>query len=261
MLADKAKIDGLPYLVVVFGNEATEWTRDHPTFEARFEKAGPLFEAIKSAGCSRVVFAGGMDRPRLNPLKFDGKFLKLSSKLLPALKGGDGQTLRVVADIFETEGIEIVAAHDLLGDVLAVSGVLTKKQPNEADKLDAARAADIVANLSSLDIGQASVVAQGTCLAIETIQGTDEMLRFAATFKEEYRPDPDGGRGVLFKGPKTDQDRRMDLPTIGPDTIKRAKEAGLAGICTVAGGALILDIEAVVRCADEAGLFLWVTET
>ena len=260
MLAEQAAANSAPYLVVTFGNADTDWADEHPKFQGRFEKAGPLFKAIKNAGCDRVVFAGGMERPKLNPLRFDAKFLRVSSKLLPALKGGDDQTLRVIARIFETEGLTIVAAHDLLGGLLATAGVPTRIKPSDADRSDAHRAAEIVQGLSTLDIGQGAIVAQGTCLATESIQGTDVMLRFAAHYRDDYRPDPMGGRGVLFKAPKTNQDRRMDLPAIGPQTMRLAAEAGLAGIVTVSGGALILDQAELVSEADRLGMFLWVQE-
>ena len=75
-----------------------------------------------------------------------------------------------------------------------------------------------------------------------------------------FRPDPAGARGVLFKGPKPGQDRRLDLPAIGPDTLRGAAAAGLAGVAVEAGGVMILGRAATVAAADAAGLFLWARE-
>ncbi|MEZ5885126.1 MAG: LpxI family protein, partial [Paracoccaceae bacterium] len=99
-------------------------------------------------------------------------------------------------------------------------------------------------------------VAQGLCLAVEALPGTDAMLDFAA-LHQGLRPDPAGARGVFYKAPKPGQDRRIDLPAIGPQTVARAAAAGLAGIAWEAGGVLLLGREKTLAAAQEAGLFLW----
>ena len=124
----------------------------------------------------------------------------------------------------------------------------------------AARAAAIVGAIGGLDIGQGAVVAQGLCLAVETLPGTDAMLDFAALHAARLRPDPKGGRGLLYKAPKPGQDRRIDLPTLGLRSVEKAAAAGLAGIAWEAGGVILLDRERMVDAAGEAGLFLWARE-
>jgi len=99
-------------------------------------------------------------------------------------------------------------------------------------------------------------VAQGLCLAVETLPGTDAMLDFVA-LHARLRPDPSGARGVFYKAPKLGQDRRIDLPALGPETIRRAAAAGLAGVAFEAGGVLLLDRAATIAAAEAAGLFLW----
>jgi len=107
--------------------------------------------------------------------------------------------------------------------------------------------------MAGLDIGQACVVQSHQALAIEGIYGTDWMLRSLTT-----RPD-DGG-GVLFKAPKPGQDRRVDLPAIGPDTIVAACAAGLSGVVIEAGGVMVLDQSGVLAECDRLGLFLWLRD-
>ena len=257
LLAEEAARSQSTYRIVRFAPAPFDWEAGHPVIEAEFEKPGRLFSDLRRAGCDRVVFAGGMTRPSLNPLRFDLKLMRLAPKLLPRLKGGDDDTLRVLATIFEEVGFRMVAAHDILADLVMPAGVQTRAAPNPADRSDAERAARIVAALGSVDVGQAAVVAQGVCLGIESIQGTDVLLRFVRDTATGLRPDPEGARGVLFKGPKPGQDRRMDLPAIGPETVIRASEAGLAGIVLEAGGALLLERSATLSAADAAGLFIW----
>lgn len=257
LIAEDCARRGAPYRVVVFDGVELDWLGGHPVLRETYEKPGKLFSDLRAAGCRVVTFAGGITRPKLRPLRFDLKFLSLAPKVLGGLRAGDDSTLRMVADIFEAEGLSIRAPHEILSDLLAAPGIATRKRPSEADTGDVARAIAIVAALGAADVGQGAVVAQGLCLGLESIQGTDAMLEFVAATGAPFRRDPDGGKGVLYKGPKPGQDWRIDLPAIGPETIRRAAAAGLAGIAVRAGGVLMIGREDCLAAADEAGLFLW----
>lgn len=257
LIAEDCARRGRPYRVVVFEGGDLDWTEGRPVVPARFEKPGRLFAALRAAGCRQVTFAGGMARPELKPLAFDLTMLRLAPRILAGMRGGDDGTLRMVAAIVEAEGFEIVPAQAIVGGLVAPPGVLTRAQPSEADRADAARAAAIVAALGAADVGQAAVVAQGLCLGTESIQGTDALLDFVARTGAGFRADPAGARGVLLKAPKPGQDWRLDLPAIGPDTLAGAAAAGLAGVVVQAGGVLVLGRAETVAAADAAGLFLW----
>jgi DUF1009 family protein len=255
LLADHLAATGRPYRVVRIDGIALDWLQGHPIIAASFEKPGRLFADLRAAGGGTVVFAGGMRRPDLNPLRFDLTMIRLAPRLMAGLKQGDDATLRLIASVFEAEGFTIRAAHDILADLLAPAGIATRAQPSEADRSDARRAAEIVALLGRADVGQAAVVANGICLGLESIQGTDVLLDFVARTAGPFRTT--GARGVLLKAPKPAQDWRVDLPAIGPATVEGAVRAGLAGIAVLAGGVLVLDRTATVAAADAAGLFLW----
>ena len=151
----------------------------------------------------------------------------------------------------------VEAAQDTLPDLLIEAGFLGQISPTVEDLDDIARAAEIASALGRVDVGQAAVVAQGICLGVESIQGTDALLRFVMETAVAFRPNPIAAKGVLFKAPKSIQDRRFDLPAIGPDTVKAAAKAGLAGIALAAGQAMILDRAATVAAADQTGLFIY----
>ncbi|MEM6466449.1 MAG: UDP-2,3-diacylglucosamine diphosphatase LpxI [Pseudomonadota bacterium] len=257
MLAEDCALKGQPYRVVQFEGVPLDWVADHPVIEAIFEKPGRLFADLKAANCADVTFAGGMTRPKLSPFKFDFKGLRLAPSLFSALRSGDDRALRIINGIFEAEGLRIRAPHELLEKLLMAEGTPTKATPSKNDQADAQRAAQIVQALGEVDVGQGAVVAQGLCLGTESIQGTDAMLAFVANSDPSVRPDPDGAKGVLLKAPKPGQDWRVDLPAIGPDTLTRAKDAGLAGVVVQADGVLVLGLEETVARADELGLFLW----
>ena len=105
--------------------------------------------------------------------------------------------------------------------------------------------------------GQAVVVAGGVCLGVEAVEGTDALLARVAALPEERRRSAPPPSGVLVKMAKPGQDRRIDLPSIGPRTVEGVARAGLRGIVVEADGANILEREATIRAADAAELFLW----
>ncbi|MBL4749815.1 MAG: UDP-2,3-diacylglucosamine diphosphatase LpxI [Amylibacter sp.] len=256
MLATSAANAGRKVVLVCFNGFRPDWMTDEQLIEARFEKPGKMFKALQAADCRDVVFAGYIIRPRVNPLKFDLKLISVAAKLLPTLKKGDTATLNAVREIFEAEGLKILGAHEILHDLLMPSGTLTKAGPSQDDFADMKRAYSIATQMGIADVGQGAVVAQGLCLGIESIQGTDAMLNFVATTSADYRPDEKAGQGVLLKAPKLGQDWRIDLPAIGPDTLENTAKAGLSGIAVQAGGVLVLGLKETVDAANRLGLFI-----
>ena len=253
LLANECRRLGRVYVVVQFQGIDLDWAGGHHTEVAEFERLDSLFDRLISAVCTAVVFAGAMARPRVDVTRLDAS----STRLLTAINSGDDTTLRAAADLFESHGILVEAAQDTLPDLLIEAGVLGQISPTVEDLDDIARAAEIASALGRVDVGQAAVVAQGICLGVESIQGTDALLRFVMETAVAFRPNPIAAKGVLFKAPKSIQDRRFDLPAIGPDTVKAAAKAGLAGIALAAGQAMILDRAATVAAADQTGLFIY----
>lgn len=254
LIAEDRARRGAAYVVVVFDGIEPDWLGTHPVLRAAFEKPGRLFAELRAAGCGEVTFAGGMIRPALRLLRFDWTMLRLAPRIVRGMRSGDDSTLRMIAAIFEAEGFVVRAPHEILPDLVAPAGVLGRVAPSPRDRADAERAAAIVAVLGTADVGQAAVVGRGVCLGLESIQGTDVLLDFVGRTAAGFRP---AGAGVLYKAPKPGQDLRLDLPAIGPSTIRGAAAAGLAGVAVQAGGVMILDGAGTVAAADAAGLFLW----
>lgn len=221
----------------------------------RLERLVPFLDSLLDQDVSRVVFAGAIRRPRLDPELFDARTAQLVPRIMMAMQAGDDGALRAVLDVFAEHGLAIASVAEVAPDLIPAEGVLAG-EPSAADRRDAARGALILQTLGPVDVGQGAVVAQGQCLAIETLPGTAAMLDFAARHAA-LRPNPNGARGVFVKGPKPGQDMRIDMPTLGPDSVTQAAGAGLAGIAWAAGGVILLDRAEAVRRAEEAGLFLW----
>lgn len=227
-----------------------------PDLFFRVERLVPFLDHLADQGVTRVVFAGAVQRPRLDPALFDPATARLVPHLLAAMRGGDDAALRGVIAVFEDWGLEVVGVDQVVPDLVPGPGILAGTVTEE-DRLDAARAALIVQALGAVDVGQGAVVAQGLCLGVEALPGTDALLDFVARTGAALRPDPNGARGLLYKAPKPGQDRRVDLPAIGPATVVQAAAAGLAGLAWAAGGVLLLNRAATVAAAQEKGLFLW----
>lgn len=221
----------------------------------RLERLVPFLDHLHDQGIDRVVFAGAIRRPRLDPEAFDSRTAQLVPRILTAMQSGDDAALREVLDVFEENGLTVCSVDEIAAPIIPSEAVLCGS-PSEADRRDAAKAAAILAQTGNLDLGQGVVVAQGLCLALETLPGTAAMLEFAARHIG-LRPNPDGPRGVFYKAPKPQQDRRVDLPVLGPDSVDQAAAAGLAGIAWQAAAVILLDQAEMVRRAEEAGLFLW----
>jgi DUF1009 family protein len=218
----------------------------------RVERLALFLRHLEDQGVTAVAFAGAVQRPRLDPSLFDPQTAQMVPRLLAAMQAGDDATLRAVIGIFEEAGFAVLGVEDIAPALVPGPGLLAGTL-TPRDEADAARAADIVTALGVVDVGQGCVVAQGLCLAVEALPGTDAMLASIAQMPANLRPQG----GLFYKAPKPGQDRRIDLPAIGVETVERAADAGLAGICWQAGGVICLDLPAMQARALARGLFLW----
>ncbi|MCA3722381.1 MAG: UDP-2,3-diacylglucosamine diphosphatase LpxI [Phenylobacterium sp.] len=220
-------------------------------------EVGRCIRVLKAAGCEAVCLAGNVARPDFAALKPDLRGMAMLPRLVLEARRGDDALLRAVLDEFRKEGFAIEGAHEVRSDLVLGAGVLGRHAPDAAHQADIRRALEIARRIGELDIGQGAVVCDGLVLAVEAQEGTDAMLRRVA---EEVAPALRGEagrrRGVLAKAPKPIQETRVDLPTIGPATVRGAARAGLAGLVGEAGRTLVLDREGLVALADELGLFV-----
>ncbi len=245
-------IEALQTKPLVAGVEGTtpEVATDH-TF--RLSHIASFIDTLKTKGVTQLCFAGGVTRPDLNPKDVEPESLPYVRRLVTAIQSGDGAALDIVLGIFEETGFTIQAAHEVAPDLLPPMGVLTKAAPNAHDKSSVSRAETLLAAMGDADLGQACVLHRGHPIAVEALFGTDWMLNSLADR-------PDGKGGFLYKAPKPIQDRRVDLPTIGPKTIVNAHAAGLDGVILQKGGVLLLDRTETIAQADDKGLYLWVKD-
>lgn len=234
-----------------------------PALVAEFEgpelsvgELGRLMQLMKKEGCEEMVFAGSLKRPDFASLKLDLKGVQSLPRILEAAKKGDDALLRAVMDVFAEAGFRILGADDVLNDLRVGAGPLGRIAPLPEHWPDIRRAAEVARVSGSLEIGQGAVSCGGLILAVEAQEGTDRMLARIPELVAEIRGTPEARRGVLVKAAKPQQERRIDLPTIGVATVAGADRAGLAGIAVEAGAALVVDRAAVAAAADAAGIFI-----
>ena len=210
----------------------------------------------RAAGCRDVVFIGSVVRPSPWQTRPDLKGLMMLPRALKAFRGGDNHLISGMGKLLEQDGFQLFGAHDVAPEILVPVGVLGGVQPSDRDRADMALGLEYLRAAGPFDIGQAVVVAGRHVLAVEAVEGTDRMLARVAELRANGRISAAAGSGVLVKAPKPDQDRRFDLPSIGPQTVELAARAGLAGVAVVGGATIMADPEWLVQTADRAKLFV-----
>lgn len=217
---------------------------------------GRLCRLARSEGCRDVIMVGGVVRPSLRQLRLDWGALRQLPALARSFRGGDDHLLSGVGAMFERAGFRLLGADEAAPGITAAQGPLGRTRPTAAVADDIRRGFAVLAAMSRFDVGQAAVVAGRRVLAVEAAEGTDAMLERVAAMRASGRIALPAGAGVLVKAPKRGQDRRFDLPSIGPDTVMRAAGAGLAGIAVTAGATIVAEPQRLVAEADRAGLFV-----
>ena len=219
-------------------------------------QVGRAMKLFRAENCRDLVFIGTLVRPALSEIRLDWGTLRVLGRVWAAFRGGDDHLLSGVGRILEQDGFRMVGIRDVAPDLLVPEGCLTRAAPDENAAADIAKGRDVLRALSPFDIGQAAVVIDGHVVGVEDIEGTDGLLARVARLRSEGRIRAKAARGVLVKAPKSGQDLRFDLPTIGPRTIEGAATAKLAGVAVVAGNTVVVEPQTMIEAADAAGLFV-----
>ena len=227
--------------------------RHHWISVGQLGRATKLFRA---EGCRDLIFIGTLLRPALSEIRLDWGTIRVLGTVMRAFRGGDDHLLSGIGRILEQDGFRMVGIRDVAPDILMPEGCITSAAPDPAASADIARGREVLRALGPFDIGQAVVVIDGHVVAVEDIEGTDGLLARVARLRADGRIRARTARGVLVKAPKSGQDLRFDLPTVGPKTIEGAAKAGLAGIAIIAGNTIAAESQAMIETAEKAGLFI-----
>ncbi len=240
-----------PYFALAIKDNANEeyFTPDVKHQWIRLGQAGTGFNLLKQEGVKELVMIGTIKRPTISDLIPDIRttafFAKLGAKAL-----GDDGILRAVVKEVESEQIKVIGIQEVMPDLLAPSGVITKQKPTKEDENDIKRGIEVGLTLGRLDVGQSVVIQQGLVLGVEGIEGTDKLITRCSEYKRK------GKNPILVKLRKPQQDMRVDLPTIGIKTIENAHNSGFSGIAIHTGNTLIVNQEEVVKLANKYKMFI-----
>ena len=221
-----------------------------------FGQGGKFERIAREAGCRDVVFIGSVVRPALWQIRPDWRTLVLMPRIIAAYRGGDDHLLSGIGKLFEEHGFRLFGAHEVAPEILIPEGALGHVQPTQRDRADIALGLDYLRSSGPFDIGQAVAVADKHVLAVEAAEGTDEMIARVAQMRASGRLQAPAGTGVVVKAPKQGQDKRFDLPSIGPRTVENVARAGLAGIAVTAGSSIIAEPGKLIVAADRARIFV-----
>lgn len=219
-------------------------------------KLGAVVPIARRNGCKDLVMIGSFVRPRLSQLIRDWRMLLLLPRLARLYIGGDNRLLSGVGGILEAEGFRILGAHEVAPEILFPEGTPTRRKPSAGDLDDIRFGLELLRATGAFDLGQAAAIAGRRVLAIEAAEGTSEMLARIAQMRSSGRLKLPQRAGILVKAPKPGQDRRIDLPAIGLNSVAEAKAAGLVGIAVEADSTIVADSETLIEAADAADLFI-----
>ncbi len=239
------------YLVAL--NDITEKETDHSATEtlwARIGNAGKIINFFKDNGVKQVILIGGMKRPSFTSLIPDATGFKLLNKIRKLDKAGDNSLFDLIIEFLEENELKILGVDEVAKELIATKDMIGNIEPKKYLK-DIEHGKHIALEIGKLDIGQAAIVQNGVVLGVEGIDGTDALIKRCASLQT------DGSGAILVKMKKPKQDRRIDLPSIGINTIELLYQSGMKGVAVEAGSSLILDKENVIKKADELGIFIY----
>lgn len=215
-----------------------------------------ILDALRDINARGVVLAGGVTRPGPMAALSIYSFFRHRAELKRILAGGDDHLLRGVISLFEEAGFPVLGVDEVAPKILSCEGLLGTVECPAQTKPDIALGIEFLKVIGGYDIGQGVVVGDGRIIAVEGPEGTDSMLHRIVDMRRSKRIRLQRDQPVLVKVSKTTQDRRVDLPAIGPKTIISAGRAGIGGIAVAAGDVILVEREKLIRAADQAGLFV-----
>ncbi len=251
LLAETLERAGItPYIIALDGITPPETYQSRQHLLTPIGLAGTMMSWLKSNGVEDVVMTGALRRPDWLKLKVDPRGLKIIAKILLKKSMGDDALLRTLRRELEADGFRLHGIQEFMPELLADAGVLGAVQPLPEDADSIQLGFNAAKDHGKQDKGQSVVVQQDTVIGLEGADGTKALMLKAASQKIT-------GRGpILVKVCKPQQDKALDMPTIGPQTIETAHEGGFAGLVVEAGETLIVEKDKVISLCNQYGIFL-----
>ena len=224
------------------------------SYSLKITELGKAISILKKNKCKKIIFIGKVDRPEISLLKFDRKALFYLPRLFLAFKKGDGNILKEIIQIFKEHKINVLNSMEFTPELILTEKTINKKiKINNADKSSIYKGISVIRSLSKFDSGQSVVINNGYVLAIEGPEGTDETIKRSLYLSKKYKLK---NKSILVKFPKKNQDLRIDLPTIGLDTVKNCIKANIKGIAVKKSQNIILQKDKIINLTKKNNFFI-----
>jgi DUF1009 family protein len=223
------------------------------SYSLKVTELGKAISILNKNKCKSIIFLGKVKRPEISLLKFDRKSLFYLSRLFLAFKKGDGNILKEIIKIFKEHKINVLNSMKFTPELIFKDRSINNVKIKKVDKSSIIKGASIIKSLSKFDIGQSVVINNGYVLAIEGPEGTDETIKRSLNLSTKYKLKD---KSILVKFPKANQDLRVDLPTIGLDTVKNCIKANIKGIAVKRFQNIILDKDKIINLTKKNNFFI-----
>jgi DUF1009 family protein len=223
------------------------------SYSLKITELGKAISILKKNNCKNIIFIGKVKRPEISLLKFDRKALFYLPRLFSAFKKGDANILKEIIKIFKEHKIKVVNSMKFTPELIFKDRSINNLKVKNIDKNSIIKGASIIKSLSKFDIGQSVIINNGYVLAIEGPEGTDEAIKRSLNLSIKYKLKD---KSILVKFPKANQDLRVDLPTIGLDTVKNCIKANIKGIAVKRSQNIILDKDKIINLTKKNNFFI-----
>ena len=221
--------------------------KDQNSYRISIGQFGKILKILREKKCKKVIFAGKINKPKFSKLKLDVTGIYYIPRIIKAAKKGDAAILKELIKILSIEKIKVISSIYFNPELALPRGNYSKLRPNREDLIDIKNGIKALKNSNAYDHVQAVIVRNNNLLK-ETSKGTKKMIQSIKQTKNK--------NGVLIKFPKKKQDLRADLPTIGIDTFKDCKKAGLKGIVLKSKKNIFLERKKCINFANKNKMFI-----
>ena len=225
-----------------------KFKKNKNSFFINIGKFGEILKLIKSKKCNKVIFAGNIIKPKISKLKLDLRGLFYIPRIVKASKKGDVAILKVLIKILSENKIKVIKLNKFNPELTLKKRVYTKIKPTLLEKEEISKGIKTLKKINSYNHTQAVIIRDNKVISRETRKGTKQMIKSIPKSKTK--------KGILIKLPKSKQDLRVDLPTIGIDTFKDCNKFGIKGIVVKSNQNIILNKEVCIKYANQNKLFL-----
>ncbi|MEM7617562.1 MAG: UDP-2,3-diacylglucosamine diphosphatase LpxI [Pseudomonadota bacterium] len=248
-LCHKNKID---LFVIAFEGETDSAILENIEHEwVELGKIGKWIKILKKQKITDILLAGNIKRPSITNFKIDFQGAKLLTKIIGSKKQGDNSLFTKIISFLEDNGFNILNIMEHFPSLFVESGVLTDSKPDNRALDDIDIGKNVIKSLSQSDVGQSVIVQRGMVIGIEAVEGTDQLIKRCGDLQDE------GSKaGILVKMRKIQQDNRIDLPTIGINTIENCYKNNIRGLALETGSVVIINKDVVINRANQLGMFI-----